>query len=133
MSFDSLFIKRSLYLCDVGEPILYANSISGSINEVSDSDKSIWLYDRATGDLLSNCILDRNTRNWKIYTDKNHDPESMFIICRDEGGEYNGDIYDRVSLCTSEYTLPEGISSTLYWPIEHLIYTEAYPRYLHEY
>lgn len=133
MSFDSLFIKRSLYLCDVGEPILYANSISGSINEVSDSDKSIWLYDRATGDLLSNCILDRNTRNWKIYTDKNHDPESMFIICRDEGGEYNGDIYDRVSLCTTEYTLPEGISSTLYWPMEHLIYTEAYPRYLHEY
>lgn len=133
MSFDSLFIKRSLYLCDVGEPILYANSISGSINEVSNSDKSIWLYDRATGDLLSNCILDRNTRNWKIYTDKNHDPESMFVVCRDEGGEYNGDIYDRVSLCTTEYTLPEGISSTLYWPMEHLIYTEAYPRYLHEY
>lgn len=133
MSFDSLFIKRSLYLCDVGEPILYANSISGSINEVTNSDKSIWLYDRNTGDLLSSTILDRSTRNWKIQTDKNHDPESMFIICRDEGGEYNGDIYDRVSLCTTEYSLPEGISSTIYWPKEHIIYTEAYPRHLHEY
>ena len=106
--------NQTLYMIDVPEPVIAKNTISGSVNEITESDKSVWLYDRTTGELLASTMIDKQTRTWTIGVDENHTPESLFVVCLDEGGEYNGDIYDRVSLCSREVAI-SGISNAINW------------------
>lgn len=114
--------KRILksYLSDVPEPVVIKNKVSGTINEADTEDKTIWAYDRNTGELLGSTIVDRDTRTWALYLDPEHNDESITLICRDEGGNYNGDIFDRVSLCATEYPYPSGIMGKLMYPETNL-------------
>lgn len=107
-------------LTDVPEPVILKNKISGTVNEASNSDKTVWAYDRLNGELLGATIVNRDTRQWELYTDPNHTDESITLICRDEGGDYNGDIYDRVSLCNVEYAHSPAIMGLVTYPSRNI-------------
>lgn len=132
MSFKNTKNYKNVYLVSVPEPTIVKDIISGSVNEASGSDKSIWVYDRNTGELLASTMVDRDTRNWSVAIDPNHSDESLLVVCRDEGGEYNADIYDRVSLCSREEEV-EGISSVLNWGEKDLARCTAVPKKASDY
>ena len=113
MSFNRI---RRAYIFDVPEPILSKNKISGTINEADTEDRTVWAYDRRDGELLGATIVNRDTRQWELYIDPAHEDESITLICRDESPNYNGDIFDRVSLCMTEYPYPVGIMGLLMYP-----------------
>jgi len=130
--YSNKIIKRGIYTSDVGQPINLKATISGTINEVSNSDKSILVYDRASGHLIASTMVDRTTRTWEVGVDPRQSDGSMFIVCRDEGEEFNGDIYDRVSLCTKEYAVPAGALNAAYWPSYDFIHTAITPLGTHD-
>lgn len=130
--YSNKIIKRGIYTSDVGQPVNHKATISGTINEVSNSDKSILVYDRASGHLIASTMVDRTTRTWEVGVDPGQSDGSMFIVCRDESEEFNGDIYDRVSLCTKEYAVPAGVLNTTYWPSYDLIHTAITPLGTHD-
>ena len=113
MSFNRI---QKTYIFDIPEPILSKNKISGTINEADTEDRTVWAYDRRDGELLGTTIVDRDTRQWELYIDPAHEDESITLICRDESPNYNGDIFDRVSLCMTEYPYPVGIMGMLMYP-----------------
>lgn len=116
-----------VYSTDIPDPIISKNRISGTINEANNSDKSIWVYDRNSGELLAHTMVDRETRKWEVCLDEGHNDESLFIVCRDEGGDYNGDMFDYVSLCTTEYEpIPSSISMTEF-PERRLVREIVFP------
>ena len=118
MSFNRI---RKAYIFDVPEPILSKNKISGTINEADTEDRTVWAYDRRDGELLGATIVNRDTRQWELYIDPAHEDESITLICRDESPNYNGDIFDRVSLCMTEYPYPAGIMGMLTYPETRLL------------
>lgn len=130
--YSNKIIKRGVYTLDVGQPVNHKATISGTINEVSNSDKSILVYDRASGHLIASTMVDRTTRTWEVGVDPKQSDGSMFIVCRDESEEFNGDIYDRVSLCTKEYAVPAGALNATYWPSYDLIHTAITPLGTHD-
>ena len=130
--YSNKIIKRGVYTLDVGQPVNHKATISGTINEVSNSDKSILVYDRDSGHLIASTMVDRTTRTWEVGVDPGQSDGSMFIVCRDESEEFNGDIYDRVSLCTKEYAVPAGVLNTTYWPSYDLIHTAITPLGTHD-
>lgn len=130
--YSNKIIKRGIYTTDIGKPILNKTTISGTVNEVSESDKIILVYDRASGHLIASTMLDRDTREWKVGVDPAQGDGSMFIVCLDAEGEYNGDIYDKVSLCTKEYAVPAGLLNTTYWPTYDLIRAAIAPLGTHD-
>lgn len=130
--YSNKIIKRGIYTSDVGQPVNHKATISGTINEVSNSDKSILVYDRASGHLIASTMVDRTTRTWEVGVDPGQSDGSMFIVCRDESEEFNGDIYDRVSLCTKEYAVPAGVLNTTYWPSYDFIHTAITPLGTHD-
>ena len=113
MSFNRIHKE---YIFNVPEPIVSKNKISGTINEADTEDRTIWAYDRRDGELLGSTIVNRDTRQWELYIDPAHEDESITLICRDESPNYNGDIFDRVSLCRTEYPYPAGIMGLLMYP-----------------
>ena len=126
MSFKNTKHLQNIYLASVPEPKIVSDIISGSVNEASNSDKSIWVYDRITGELLASTMVDRDTRNWSIAIDPERPNESLLVVCRDEGGEYNADVFDRVSLCSREVEV-SGISNVLDWGAKDLARGISYP------
>lgn len=130
--YSNKIIKRGIYTTDIGQPILNKTTISGTVNEVSESDKIILVYDRASGHLIASTMLDRDTREWKVGVDPAQGDGSMFIVCLDAEGEYNGDIYDKVSLCTKEYAVPAGLLNTTYWPTYDFIRAAIAPLGTHD-
>lgn len=130
--YSNKIIKRGIYTTDIGQPILNKTTISGTVNEVSESDKVILVYDRASGHLIASTMLDRDTREWKVGVDPAQGDGSMFIVCLDAEGEYNGDIYDKVSLCTKEYAVPAGLLNTTYWPTYDFIRAAIAPLGTHD-
>ena len=90
-------------------------------------------YDRNDGELLGSTLIDRTTRQWELYIDPAHSDESITLICRDESGKYNGDIFDRVSLCRTEYPYPAGLMSMLSYPEDTLLSVHASPDYFNKF
>ena len=126
MSFKNTKHLQNIYLASVPEPKITSDIISGSVNEASNSDKSIWVYDRSTGELLASTMVDRDTRSWSIAIAPERPNESLLVVCRDEGGEYNADVFDRVSLCSREVEV-SGISNVLNWGAKDLARGISYP------
>ena len=124
---------RNQYICDMPEPTASKNKLSGTINEADTGDRSIWAYDRNDGELLGSTLIDRTTRQWELYIDLAHSDESITLICRDESGKYNGDIFDRVSLCRTEYPYPAGLMSMLSYPEDTLLSVHASPDYFNKF
>lgn len=124
---------RNQYICDMPEPTASKNKLSGTINEADTGDRSIWAYDRNDGELLGSTLIDRTTRQWELYIDPAHSDESITLICRDESGKYNGDIFDRVSLCRTEYPYPAGLMSMLSYPEDTLLSVHASPDYFNKF
>ena len=75
--------------------------LSGTVLSDSASIKIIFIMDRNNLSLLATCVANANG-NWEIACPLRED-EKLMAICRDEGEEFNADIYDRVSLCTDNY------------------------------
>lgn len=130
MSFNRI---RKTYLADVPEPVLEKNKLSGTINEADTEDRTVWAYDRRDGELLGTTIVNRDTRQWELYIDPAHDDESITLFCRDEGPNYNGDIFDRVSLCMTEYPYPVGVMGLVEYPGTYLINAHASPNFYNQY
>lgn len=115
------------YINDMPDPVVAKNKISGTVNEANNADKSIWVYARDSGELLAHTMVDRETRKWEVYLDTAHNDESLFIICRDEGGDFNGDIFDYVSLCTVEYEPNSNMASLTEFPEETFVKEPVFP------
>lgn len=75
--------------------------LSGIVSSDSVSIKIIFIIDRDNMNLLATCVADTNG-DWLLSCPLRED-EKLMAICRDEGDEFNADIYDRVSLCTDNY------------------------------
>jgi hypothetical protein len=77
--------------------------LSGTVNSENSADKVILVYDRITAGLIGSVNADRITGHWEIIVPYRSD-ETLTVICRDEGGDFNADIYDRLSLCSNTFT-----------------------------
>mgnify|MGYP000896184899 CR=1 FL=1 len=87
----------------------YKWKVSGTISyESGDSpiNKRLVLLDRRTFEIIGT--------GW-AYADgtflvkcRYQPDETVMLIGMDEGGNYNADVYDRLSLCSDELSLPEG-------------------------
>jgi hypothetical protein len=75
--------------------------ISGTVNSEGTSRKSIAVFDRRTRNQLGSALAE-DTGYWEIYLPIRED-ENLFIVCFDEGFNFNADIYDRVSLCSETF------------------------------
>lgn len=123
---------RNQYICNMPEPTAIKNKLSGTINEADTGDRSVWAYDRNTGELLGSTMIDRTTRQWELYLDPARNDESITLICRDESGKYNGDIFDRVSLCRTEFSYPAGLMGMMSYPGTILLSENAAPDYFNK-
>lgn len=130
MSFNRI---RKTYIADIPEPVLSKNKISGTINEADTEDRTVWAYDRRDGELLGATIVNRDTRQWELYIDPAHEDESITLICRDESPNYNGDIFDRVSLCMTEYPYPVGIMGLMDYPDTTLVKADVNSNFYNHY
>lgn len=124
---------RNQYICNMPEPTAIKNKLSGTINEADTGDRSVWAYDRNTGELLGSTMIDRTTRQWELYLDPARSDESITLICRDESGKYNGDIFDRVSLCRTEFSYPAGLMGMMSYPGATLLSENAAPDYFNKF
>lgn len=112
--------------------------ISGTVTSANSADKTVLVFKRSTAVLLGSAMVDRDTGYWEIFAETTPD-EDLMVLCRDEGGDFNADIYDRVSLCTvesehdvlydtliyddSEYLINESIGTTVQHSIAKYPYT----------
>lgn len=76
---------------------------SGSVSADDSEVKSIFILDRVKMNLIASTIADTGTGNWKCNVPYRED-ESLISMCRDEGGSFNIDVYDKTSLCSETYT-----------------------------
>lgn len=76
--------------------------LSGIVSSNSTSIKIIFIIDRNNMTLLATCVAD-TSGDWILSCPLRED-EKIMAICRDEGEEFNADVYDRVSLCTDNYS-----------------------------
>lgn len=124
-------LKKNIYATDIGNPVLQKSTISGTVNELSDSDKTVIVYDKDTAKPLASTMIERNSRTWNVGVEPTQADNSMFVVCLDNGEEFNGDIYDRVSLCSKEYAVPPGVLSSTHWGTYDFINTGIYPADIH--
>lgn len=100
------------YLSGQYSPTPVKIRISGTVTSGNTDDKFVLLYDRVTGSLLGTCLVDKTTGTWEIYSEYKAD-QTLTVICRDEGTDYNADIYDRVSLCTKDFTFTAELETLI--------------------
>jgi hypothetical protein len=78
------------------ENVLKKRKIAGTINAPDTAYKTVIAYQRDTGVLLGATVWDPDTGNYEIYVAEQSD-ENIMLIARDEGGNFNADIYDRLT------------------------------------
>ena len=76
--------------------------LSGTVLSDSVSVKIVFIIDRNNMEFLATCVAE-TSGDWLLSCPLREDQDLM-AICRDEGEEFNADIYDRVSLCTNNYS-----------------------------
>jgi len=94
--------------------------MSGTVTSGNSAAKTILAYYRVTGELLGVTVADISTGDWLLDVPYCPD-ESITLICRDEGGDFNADIYDRISLCNVNFDHPAEYDSLIF-PDAGLIY-----------
>lgn len=93
---------NSLKIIDDFNQQTLKKSISGVASSTDETDKIVLVYDRVTADLIGSTMVDRINDEWNVFLPFRPD-ESLTILCRDEGGTFNADVYDRVSLCSESF------------------------------
>jgi hypothetical protein len=103
-----MFFKAGSFIHPIPETETYKARLSGTIASGNSALKTVWVYDRDTGKLLGQTAMESDG-TWELNIQARA-AQSLMVVCRDEGGDYNADVYDRVSQCTdvileeSEYT-----------------------------
>lgn len=82
--------------------IIAKQLLSGTVLSDSTAIKIIFIIDRNNMTPLASCVAETNG-DWTVSCPLRED-EKLIAICRDEGEEFNADIYDRISLCTENYS-----------------------------
>lgn len=94
--------------------------LSGTITSGNTAVKTVTAYRRSDGTILGS-TNSREDNTWALYSEICSD-EDILIICRDEGGDFNADVYDRVSLCTVSLVHPGDFSNTT--PVNGLLHSK---------
>jgi len=104
-----MFFKAGYFVNPIPETETYTYRLSGTVASGNSALKTIWIYRREDGRLLGQCPVEVDG-TWMTYV-QTEVPGGLLVICRDEGEDFNADIYDRVSQCTDtileepEYTV----------------------------
>ena len=96
-----MHIKKR-YISNVFLAVTAKQKLSGNVSPASSGLPTIFILDRNTMNLIATTIADPQTGDWVCYVPFRND-EQLIAICRDESGDFNADIYDRISLCTNDY------------------------------
>jgi len=96
-----MHIKKR-YISNVFLAVTAKQKLSGNVSSPSSGLSTIFILDRNTMNLIATTIADPQTGDWVCYVPFRND-EQLIAICRDESGDFNADIYDRISLCTNDY------------------------------
>lgn len=96
-------VIRKRYIMGQFEDVDVKQKQSGTVTSANSAVKIIFVLDRITMELLSSCVADKVTGYWEISVPLRSNGQ-LLSICRDEGGDFNADIFDRVSLCTTTFS-----------------------------
>ena len=92
----------SIRAIELPNDVVRKNRISGTINTTVIGIKRIVLLNRVTMKVIGSCVA-RSDNTWDIYADFPEDAQ-LLVVCLDETETYNADAFDRVSMCTTDYS-----------------------------
>lgn len=95
-------IIRKRYIMNAFDSTINKQIQTGNASFSDDDEKIVFILDRKNMELLAACNVDKITGDWRVSIPSRED-EKLISMCRDEGAQFNSDIYDRTSLCTTTY------------------------------
>jgi hypothetical protein len=103
---------KQLWITDELFSAIKKQKMSGVVYSSVRGRKTVFVHDRVTRDLLGACSADQDTGEWFLYLPHRED-EGFFALCSDDTGQFNIDIYDRVSLGDELYEHDSSLSSLI--------------------
>lgn len=105
------------------------DKLSGTITSADSTPKTVICYDRRDGAFIASTMKDAGNNTFELHLPFREDG-SLTVLCRDEGGSYNADIYDRLSLCTVDYPMGDYQESLIKDRTNYLLHDFAQASYL---